>query len=66
MAQEPKRRHSKARKRTRRAAINLRPKILVICPSCKKETLPHQVCRYCGYYKAKKVEEKSKVEVVKA
>lgn len=63
MAGEPKRRHSKARKRTRRAAINLAIN-LVSCKNCGKFTPPHIVCPECGFYGGKAVtKEKVKVTV---
>ncbi len=55
MAQEPKRRHSKARKRTRRAAINLEALGLTKCSNCGQGTIPHQACKFCGFYKGTKV-----------
>lgn len=66
MAQEPKKKHSKARKRTRRASIKLVSSGLVKCLSCGKSTLPHQVCKYCGFYGGKKVQVKTAVKVTKA
>ena len=63
MASEPKRRHSKARKRTRRAAIKLVVN-LVACKNCGKLTLPHMVCRECGFYGGEAVA-KQKVKVTK-
>lgn len=50
MAGEPKRRHSKSRKRTRRASISQAAPVLVSCKNCSKPTLSHTVCRECGYY----------------
>lgn len=64
MPGEPKRRHSKARKRTRRATIKLAVS-LVICKNCGKPTLPHIVCTNCGFYGGKAVA-KEKVRVTKA
>lgn len=64
MAGEPKRRHSKARKRTRRAAINLSLS-LISCKNCNKLTVPHTVCKECGFYGGKAVA-KEKVKVVRA
>ncbi|OGE29552.1 50S ribosomal protein L32 [Candidatus Daviesbacteria bacterium RIFCSPHIGHO2_01_FULL_40_11] len=64
MASEPKRRHSKARKRVRRAAINLAVN-LVACKNCGKLTVPHTVCKECGFYGGKAVA-KEKVQVTKA
>ena len=48
MPGEPKRRHSKARKRTRRASIFLAATALVVCKNCGQKTLPHIVCKNCG------------------
>ena len=64
MAGEPKRRHSKARKRTRRAAINLAVN-LVNCKNCSKLTIPHTVCKECGFYGEKAIT-KEKVQVTRA
>lgn len=65
MASEPKRRHSKARKRTRRAAINLAVN-LVACKNCGKPTKSHLTCISCGFYGGKETSSKKKVEVIKA
>lgn len=64
MASEPKRRHSKARKRTRRAAIRLAVN-LVACKNCGKLTVPHTVCKECGFYGGKAITGE-KVKVIKA
>lgn len=64
MASEPKRRHSKARKKTRRAAIKLAVNF-VSCNNCGKPTLPHIVCKECGFYGGKAVA-KQKAVVTKA
>ncbi|OGE15398.1 50S ribosomal protein L32 [Candidatus Daviesbacteria bacterium RIFCSPHIGHO2_12_FULL_37_11] len=53
MAAEPKRRHSKARKRTRRAAISLSVVSLIVCKNCGNKTRPHIACITCGYYHGK-------------
>lgn len=54
----PKRRHSKARTRTRRTAwvraAAARPE-LVECPRCHEPKLPHHVCPNCGWYKGRQV-----------
>ncbi len=63
MAGEPKRRHSKARKRTRRAAINLAVNI-VVCKNCGKPTKSHIVCTGCGFYDGSATV-KEKVQVTK-
>lgn len=64
MAGEPKRRHSKARKRTRRAAIKLAVNSIA-CKNCGKPTQSHIVCPNCGFYGDKSVR-KEKVQVTKA
>ncbi len=64
MAAEPKRRHSKARKRTRRAAINLAVN-LIACKNCGSLIRSHMVCVSCGFYGGKAVG-KQKVTVTKA
>ncbi len=47
----PKRRQSKTRSRTRRAA-NMRKKTPEVsyCPQCGAPTPSHAVCSNCGYY----------------
>ena len=64
MAGEPKRRHSKARKRTRRASISLSVSF-VACKNCGKPTKSHIVCAGCGFYGGKPTL-KEKVQVTKA
>jgi large subunit ribosomal protein L32 len=51
----PKRRHSKARTRTRRAHDFLDAKSLSTCPQCHEAKMPHRVCPKCGYYKGREV-----------
>lgn len=65
MAGEPKRRHSKARKRTRRASINLSVN-LINCKNCGKSAVSHTVCRECGFYRGQEVKGQKRVEVVRA
>ena len=64
MGSEPKRRHSKARKRVRRASIKLVVS-LVKCKNCGKLMKSHVVCKECGFYGGKAVTEE-KVKVTKA
>lgn len=64
MAAEPKRRHSKTRKRVRRASINLAVN-LISCKNCGSLTRSHMVCVSCGFY-AGKTAGKEKVTVTKA
>jgi large subunit ribosomal protein L32 len=49
----PKRRHSKARRDSRRAHDHLKAPGLSNCPNCHEPKLPHRVCPHCGYYKGK-------------
>ncbi len=65
MPGEPKRRHSKARKRTRRAAIKLAEVALIVCKNCGVKTRPHIVCVECGFYRGKLVG-KPQTKVTKA
>ncbi|MBI2595841.1 50S ribosomal protein L32 [Candidatus Daviesbacteria bacterium] len=55
MPQEPKKKHSKARKRTRRASIILEAVDLVACKNCNQKTLAHMACRNCGFYAGKNI-----------
>lgn len=55
MPQEPKRRHSNQRQGKRRAAIKLVIPNAVICPNCGNMTLPHNICKNCGFYKGKEI-----------
>lgn len=66
MAAEPKRRHSKARKRTRRASIKLEANQLVKCESCGELKLSHIVCASCGMYNKKQVVAKTKAKITRA
>jgi len=52
----PKRKTSKARRDSRRAA-NAKLTVLntVECPQCHEQKLPHRVCPACGYYDGKEV-----------
>lgn len=51
----PKRRHSKARTRSRRAHDALTTRSLSTCPNCHEAKLPHRVCPKCGFYKGREV-----------
>lgn len=65
MPHEPKKRHSKAKKRTRQSAIKLETLGLITCTNCKEPALPHQACKNCGFYGGKKVSKRSEVKVTK-
>jgi len=66
----PKRRHSHARTRLRRAHDFLVPSHLGTCSQCGQPIHPHQICGYCGYYRGVEVikmtaEEQENAEAVK-
>lgn len=50
MASEPKKKHSKSVKRTRRAAIHLTAVPIQTCKNCNAKTLSHIACVECGFY----------------
>jgi large subunit ribosomal protein L32 len=52
----PKKRHAKARSRTRKAAIKYKLPDLVTCPNCQSLKLTHRTCLKCGYYGPLKTE----------
>ena len=52
----PKRRVSKARRDKRRSNVwKMDAAALVKCPNCSGYTVPHKVCKNCGYYNGKEV-----------
>ena len=51
----PKRRMSKMRLRTRKAANRVKAPQLALCPQCGARVLSHRVCPACGFYKGKQV-----------
>ncbi len=51
----PKRRMSKMRLRTRKAANRAKAPQLALCPQCGAHVLSHRVCPACGFYKGKQV-----------
>ncbi len=55
MGGEPKRRHSRQRKGKRRASINLSIPNAIVCPNCGNMTMPHVICKKCGYYRGKEI-----------
>ncbi|GIW73464.1 MAG: 50S ribosomal protein L32 [Planctomycetota bacterium] len=46
----PKKKHSKARTRKRRAHHALAPKNLARCQRCHATVRPHTICGNCGHY----------------
>ncbi|QQG40683.1 MAG: 50S ribosomal protein L32 [Candidatus Levyibacteriota bacterium] len=55
MPQEPKKRHSRQRQGKRRASIHLQIPKGAACANCSNITLPHTVCKQCGYYDGRQV-----------
>lgn len=55
MAIVPKRKTSKQRKRKRRTHHALKVMTVVSCANCGEKILPHRVCKFCGFYKGKKI-----------
>ncbi|MCH5316330.1 MAG: 50S ribosomal protein L32 [Eubacterium sp.] len=52
----PKRRVSSARRNKRRSSVwKLDAPTLVKCPNCSAYTVPHKVCKSCGYYNGKEI-----------
>jgi len=51
----PKRRHSNARTRKRRAHDALSLPTVGVCPHCRERMLPHRVCPNCGHYRGREV-----------
>ncbi len=46
---------AKGKQLRRRSHLALKAKSLTKCSHCGKMTMPHQVCKFCGYYKGKEV-----------
>jgi len=55
----PKRKHSKARSRSRRTHYKATAPTISTCSNCGTPTLLHRVCGECGYYRGKQAIEKS-------
>jgi len=51
----PKQRKTKSRVKQRRMHQYIETKNLVKCKKCEKPTLPHTVCKSCGFYKGQEV-----------
>ena len=50
-----KRKHCQARRDKRRSHWRIARLSLTKCPQCAKVIVPHRVCAYCGYYRARQV-----------
>ena len=52
----PKRKSSKARKNKRRSNVwKISAPAFSKCPNCGALTVPHRVCKNCGFYKGREV-----------
>ncbi|PYJ38630.1 MAG: 50S ribosomal protein L32 [Verrucomicrobia bacterium] len=51
----PKRKTSKMRSRTRKAANRWHARLLNKCPQCGSAVVGHTVCPSCGYYRGRQV-----------
>ncbi len=51
----PRHHMSKGKQGRRRSHLALKPKNLAKCSHCSKMTMPHMVCKFCGYYKGSEV-----------
>jgi len=49
----PKRRISRVRRDKRRTHWKLRAPTLTTCAHCGQPTVPHRVCRSCGFYRGR-------------
>lgn len=65
----PKRRHTRSRRDSRRANWKIKISNLSLCSKCGSPVLPHRVCKNCGFYgdnlvfvKKEKEKEKEKKE----
>ncbi|SJZ45032.1 50S ribosomal protein L32 [Mycoplasmopsis verecunda] len=56
MAIVPKRKTSKQRKHKRNSHSALDTPNLVSCTNCSKKIEQHVLCKFCGFYKGKKIE----------
>ena len=47
----PRHHMAKGKQLRRRSHLALKPKNLAKCSHCWKMIMPHNVCKFCGYYK---------------
>lgn len=55
MPPHPKKKHTRARQGGRSAHHFRTAPILSKCPSCGAATMPHRVCKECGFYNGRQV-----------
>jgi len=46
---------AKGKQLRRRSHLALTKQVLIACSQCKKMIRPHEVCKFCGYYKGREV-----------
>ncbi len=51
----PKRKTGKTKRNMRRSHHAMSPPTLTECQNCGEKTVPHRVCRRCGYYNTRTV-----------
>jgi large subunit ribosomal protein L32 len=51
----PKKKHSVARKKRKRAHITATVPALMVCPQCRSPKPQHQACPICGTYNGRQV-----------
>ena len=51
----PRHHMAKGKQLRRRSHLALKAHSLVKCTHCAKMIMPHQVCKFCGFYKGKEI-----------
>lgn len=51
----PKKRHTRSRRNSRRSHDALTSPPASVCPQCSEPKRPHNVCPSCGFYKGREV-----------
>lgn len=51
----PRHHMAKGKQLRRRSHLALKPQKLTQCAQCKKDILPHVVCKHCGYYRGQEM-----------